>query len=109
MRVAPARAGGKLEVTVTIENLAPADGTFLTPVWVGFHNGKFDLYDHGAPASPDLEPLAEDGNTGPLTDAFADSGTGTEQGTLVSDVGIPPIGPGETATMTFTPPSCCRL
>ncbi|MHC4989814.1 MAG: spondin domain-containing protein [Planctomycetota bacterium] len=89
-------------VTVTIENLAPDSGNFLTPVWVGFHDGSFDLYDPGAPASPALERLAEDGNTMPLSEAFAASGAGEAQATLVSDVGIPPIAPGETATMAFT-------
>lgn len=33
------------QVIVNIENLAPQQGTFLTPVWVGFHNGNFDIYD----------------------------------------------------------------
>jgi len=46
-------------VTVTIENLAPMGGTFLTPVWVGFHDGGFDLYDNGAAVSAELERLAE--------------------------------------------------
>ena len=58
------------EVQVTIENLAPADGNFLTPAWVGFHDGTFDVYDLGAPASAALERLAEDGNTEPLSDGF---------------------------------------
>lgn len=34
-----------IEVRVTVENLSPDAGTFLTPAWVGFHNGEFDLYD----------------------------------------------------------------
>jgi hypothetical protein len=32
-------------VTVTIEDLAPTNGTNQTPQWVGFHDGTFDLYD----------------------------------------------------------------
>ena len=84
---------------VTIENLAPADGTFLTPVWVAFHDGTFDLYDLGAPASAPLERLAEDGNTGPLATAFGFSGAGTAQATILGPGG--PIAPGETARMTF--------
>lgn len=90
------------DVTVQIQNLSPVNGTFLTPVWVGFHNGGFDLYDLGAPASLELERIAEDGNTGPLMDAFMLSGAGTVQGTIASDTGIPPLAPGETATMQFT-------
>jgi hypothetical protein len=91
--------GTDIEVTVIIENLAPDNGTYLTPVWVGFHDGSFDLHDLGAPASMELERLAEDGNTVPLSDLFPASGA---QATLVSDTGIPPLAPGETATMTFT-------
>lgn len=100
--VASANASGQTSVTVTIENLAPPNGGFLTPVWVGFHDGGFDLYDRGAAASQQLERIAEDGNTDPLTAAFAASGNGVEQGTLISDFGIPPLAPGETATMKFT-------
>lgn len=89
-------------VTVIIESLSPANGSALTPVWVAFHDGTFDSYDGGAPSSVELERLAEDGNTQPISDAFTASGAGTEQGTILSDTGIPPIEPGETATMTFT-------
>ena len=53
--VASAAASGQTSVTVTIENLAPPNGGFLTPVWVGFHDGGFDLYDRGAATSPELE------------------------------------------------------
>ena len=84
-------------IRVTIANLAPANGTFLTPVWVGFHNGTFDLYDSGAAASAALERVAEDGDTGALTTAFSSFGAGTIQGTL----GGGPIAPGASVTFTF--------
>lgn len=84
------------QVTITIENLAPANGTYLTPVWVGFHNGTFDLYDSGTAASSELERLAEDGNSTPLSGAF----TGAVDGVIASG-GIPPIEPGETTSMDF--------
>ena len=55
--------------------MAPEDGTRLTPVWVGLHDGGFDLYDRGAPVSPELERLAEDGTIQPLSTLFnMDSG-----------------------------------
>lgn len=88
-----------IEVTVTIENLAPANGNFLTPTWVGFHDGTFDLYDLGAPASAGLERIAEDGNTGPLSGEFFASGAGVNDATIPGPAG--PIAPGEAATMTF--------
>ena len=62
-----------IEVEVTVETLAPEQGAFITPLWVGFHMGQFDSYDSGASASgfPGLESIAEDGNSGPLSDEFA--------------------------------------
>ena len=63
-----------LEVELTIETLVPEDGVFITPVWVGFHNGQFDSYDGGVSADlfPGLEEIAEDGNTAPLSASFND-------------------------------------
>ncbi|MEM6641044.1 MAG: spondin domain-containing protein [Pseudomonadota bacterium] len=89
-------------VEVTITNNAPNGGVYLTPVWVGFHDGSFDSYDGGAPSAPALEALAEDGNTGPISQVFAgtlagDPVAGRVQGTL----GGAPIAPGQTVTQTF--------
>lgn len=88
------------EIRVTIENLAPANGNYLTPVWVGFHNGGFDIYDTDTPAAGFLERLAEDGNTAPISNAFTVIGSGTAQGTIPGPGGA--IAPGETAAMDFT-------
>ena len=92
------------EITVTIENLAPQQGTFLTPFWVGFHNGNFDTYDRGRPASPGLESLAEDGSTALISQEFLLSGDGTLDGAIAGPEGdaAGPIDPGEVATATFT-------
>lgn len=84
-------------IRVTVRNTAPANGTFLTPVWVGFHNGTFDLYDPGSSVSAALERVAEDGDTAAITALFAGSGAGTVQGTL----GAAPIAPGASVTFTF--------
>ncbi|MCH9648304.1 MAG: CHRD domain-containing protein [Deltaproteobacteria bacterium] len=92
---APAAA---VEVKVTIENVAPEGGTFLTPVWVGFHDGTFDSYDRNAPLRGTVERLVEDGNTGPITDEF-DAGFTSAQATLPGPNG--PIFPGESASMIF--------
>ncbi|MGD1920601.1 MAG: spondin domain-containing protein [Pleurocapsa sp.] len=90
-------------VTVTIENLAPENGTFITPVWVGFHNGGFDTYDRGRPVSPGLESLAEDGDTSGISQEFLDSGNGTVDATLLGLEGVEgPIDPGEVVSQTFT-------
>jgi hypothetical protein len=95
--ILPLTATATTLVKVTIENLAPSNGTFLTPVWVGFHDGQFDLYDRGSPASIALERLAEDGNTAVLSADFTASGAGTIQGAI----GNAPIAPGTAVTSTF--------
>lgn len=95
--VVPAVASAAtINVRVTVQNLAPANGTLLTPLWAGFHNGGFDIYDNGEPASAFLERLAEDGNTGPITDAFVAIAS-NDQGSLSS-----PLAPGESASITLT-------
>ncbi|MBD3162780.1 MAG: hypothetical protein GF346_10365 [Candidatus Eisenbacteria bacterium] len=88
-------------VTVVIENLAPENGTWLTPAWVGFHDGDYEAFDVGSAADPFVERLAEDGNTAPLFDDFASEEPGGSQETIPSDQGIPQIAPGESATATF--------
>lgn len=81
---------------VTVENLAPINGGFLTPAWVGFHDGTFDLYnrDESLDGFAGLESLVEDGDTTQLSDAFAAAQTSGVQATLLSD-GPPPLEPGE--------------
>ena len=98
-------------VTVTIENLAPTQGTNQTPHWVGFHDGNFDIYNGGTaadflpiPNDPrrSVERLAEDGNTGPISETFGEfigSGIGSIDGTIAGPNG--PIAPGEIATASF--------
>ncbi len=98
--LAPAASQAQ-NIRVSIENLAPNHGTFLTPVWVGFHNGTFDLYDNGVAASPALERIAEDGNFAPLRTAFAASGAGTVDGAVFGN-SIPPVMPGETGAAWFS-------
>ena len=83
--------------TVYVTNNAPMQGTCQTPVWVGVHDGSFDLYDRGAPISAALEPLAEDGNNAPIIADFAEAAGGVFDGT----VGGAPICPGETVELPF--------
>ncbi|MGK0190316.1 MAG: hypothetical protein ACI9R3_006139 [Verrucomicrobiales bacterium] len=91
-----------VEIMLTITNDAPENGTFLTPVWIGLHDGTFDLFNTGEAASSGLERLAEDGNTAPLSEEFlASVGAGFDM-TLASNEGIPPFSPGESETITFT-------
>ena len=77
-----------LTVRITVTNLAPANGTLVTPVWFGFHDGGFDLYEPGAPASQAIEHLAEDANVGPLSTTFGASGRGVVQGVVYGSADI---------------------
>jgi len=86
-------------VTITVENLAPSNGNYFTPVWVGFHDGSFDTFDVGASASMGVERLAEDGNAGPLSSSFLGSGAGTVDGVVPGPGG--PYAPGDVSSMTF--------
>jgi hypothetical protein len=96
----PATAEAGVTVRVTVENLAPSQGTFLTPFWVGFHNGGFDLYNSGQAASTELERIAEDGDTAPLSSLFGSTAMGGVDGTLFGPAGV--IAPGEMAMGQFT-------
>lgn len=86
------------QLTITIENIAPTSGTSLTPFWFGFHNGNFDTYDRGRPASLGVERIAEDGNTAEISREFDLAGFGSVQGT----VGNGPINPGQTVQFQVT-------
>ncbi|MEL6439896.1 MAG: DUF4347 domain-containing protein [Cyanobacteria bacterium J06621_8] len=92
-----------IEVTVTVENLAPEGGTFQTPVWVGFHNGEFDTFSLGEAATPGLESLAEDGSVALISEEFLASGFGLVDGAIAGTDGLAgPIDPGEVTSLTFT-------
>ena len=81
---------------IYVTNRAPrSGGTCHTPVWIGVHDGSFDLYNRGQRVSSPLEALAEDGNAGPLMDTFANSAV------FDGVVGGAPICPGDTAELPF--------
>lgn len=94
--IALAGAAQAVPVEVKVTSLAPQNGTYLTPVWVGFHTGGPDIFEPGAAASTELERLAEDGNPDPLAAAFDASGTD-----LAQEVLGPALAPGDTRTATF--------
>ena len=57
---------------VTITNIS--HGEFFTPIMVASHKKGVKLFELGAPASPELEIMAESGNTAPLTASLVNSG-----------------------------------
>ena len=89
---------GTYDVTVTVTNTSPEGGTFLTPVFFGFQDGSFDLYDRGAAVSAGLESLAEDGAVDTLAAEFAaTTGDGGVSGVTAGG----PIAPQASAVQTI--------
>ncbi len=93
-------------VVVTIENAAPSRGAFQTPFWIGIHDGEFDLYDRDVPLgasglvpAPAVERLAEDGATGPISEAFSTAQPNAPQATLFGPSG--PLAPGDRSSITL--------
>ncbi len=82
------------DVRVTITNNAPATGTWLTPLWVGFHDGTFEVFDAGSGASAALESIAEDGDPTLLGGTLAAPGVGGAIGGLLA--------PGASASRDFS-------
>ena len=75
-------------IEIEVINVAPENGTSLTPVWVGFHDGSFDTFSPDSPVSPQVERLVEDGNTEPLSEFFLSQSDDDEDfitGTIISD------------------------
>ena len=59
MSAGPVQAqGDAVKVVVKIESLVPENGVYFSPVWVGFHDGGFDLFDVGSLASEAIERIA---------------------------------------------------
>lgn len=86
--------GGRFEVTVT--NLTR--GQTFTPVLVASHREGVTLFALGAPASPELATLAEEGATAPLAALLL----ATRGVRAVADSGAPPagfVGPGQSKTV----------
>lgn len=90
------------KLKITVENLATASGgTFLTPVWVGVHDGSFDLYDRDAPNFREgLERIAEDGTTDTIDQEFMTEQPLGSAGVVLGGLGVPgPIDPIESASL----------
>ncbi len=95
------------DLKITVENLSPSSGFFLTPVWYGLHSGDFDLFDIGGNASSAIEAIAEEGDVSGLQSDF--SAPGRLQGVITGPAGFgsmapqpPLIDTGEVATVIQT-------
>jgi len=83
-------ANGNAELLrIEVQNLSPTGGLFMTPFWVGFHSGVFDIYDIGAQASLGLELIAEDGDVGQIRAEFAATDPMGQDGVVIAPAGFP--------------------
>jgi len=87
---------------VTITNLTR--GQILSPPVVISHSSKYHLFTAGSPATPGLEDLAEDANTGPLTDYLK-----TLPSVFDYEVAADAILPGSSATVRVNTKKGFRL
>ncbi len=92
------------EIVVQVQNLSPTNGFWLSPMWVGFHDDSYALFEMNTRAriGGGLERLAEDGDPRPLQAEFSnDVPTGTS-GIIEAPGGIANLklfGPGEKASI----------
>ncbi len=84
-------------INVTITNVNPTDGNFLTPVFLATQDGIYDMFSQGSPASLSVERVAEDGTTADRIQAALNSG-GVQSAVATSDG---PVAPGDSRTVQF--------
>jgi hypothetical protein len=92
------------EIKIKVENLTATGGVFLTPLWVGFHDGGFDSYNMGEAASAGIERIAEDGDASELSALFIASTTNSQDGVILNPegfAGAPVFEPGSSSTIVF--------
>ncbi|ACB77053.1 spondin domain-containing protein [Opitutus terrae] len=96
----------QLSYKVTVQNLGSATptGLYHSPVWLGFHNGSFDLFNSGSAASAGLEALAELGDSSGIAAAFAAAQPSGLSMTLNDPAGPGPgiFAPGRSRSATVT-------
>jgi hypothetical protein len=89
-----------VNVTVTIENLAPSNSVSFAPLRVGFNNGTFDSFNVGQTAGAPIVSIAEGGSGSAWFPAFAAADPTATLGTVLGP-GAPPLQPGQTSSATF--------
>ena len=84
-------------ITVTVQNLAPANGISFAPLRLGFGNGTFDSFNINQTAPASIVSIAEGGSGSDWFPAFAAAEPNSVRGT----VGSSPLLPGVTASNSF--------
>jgi Spondin_N/PEP-CTERM motif len=85
-----------VDVTVTVQNLVPANGIAFAPLHLGFHSGSFDAFDLGGTATAPIISVAEGGAGGAWQAAFAAADPTATRGTVG---GL--LLPGATSSLTL--------
>jgi PEP-CTERM motif len=94
--VGAAAQAAPAEVTVTIQNLAPANSISFAPLRIGFNSGSFDAFNLGAVATAPIISVAEGGSGADWFPAFAAADPGATLGTVG---GL--LTPGATSSASF--------
>lgn len=86
-----------VNVTVTVQNLAPVNSVSFAPLHVGFNNGSFDAFNLGGVATAPIVSVAEGGAGGAWQAAFAAADPNAMRGTIG---GL--LLPGASSSLTFS-------
>ena len=96
LAAATSASAAQVQVTVQIENLAPANSVTFAPLHLGFNNGSFDAFNIGAVGGAGIVSVAEGGAGNVWQADFAAADPGATRGTIGG-----PLFPGATKTATF--------
>ncbi|TWU59318.1 Spondin [Rubripirellula tenax] len=94
-----------VDLTVTIENLAPTNSVSFAPTRVAFHNGSFDPFNNGETAGEAIKSIAEGGSGNAWFPAVTAADPNAATGTIAAGGPAVPSGNAgglsNTATATF--------
>ena len=93
---AASAGAAQVQVTVNIENLAPANSVTFAPLHLGFNQGSFDAFNIGSVAGAGIVSVAEGGAGNVWQANFAAADPTATRGTIGG-----PLFPGATKTATF--------
>lgn len=88
-------------VIIDVTNNQPAGGFSFTPIAFAFHDGTFDAFNPGLPASRGLAELAEVGNPETLIYEFNKQGSKGSVGVIAAADGMPQFTPGASGSLRF--------
>lgn len=90
-----------VQLQVTVENLAAANGVAFAPLRVGFNNGTFDAFNNGQTPTAPIISIAEGGSGVDWFPAFAAADPTATLGTVVPNPAGPLV-PGSTGSAIFS-------